>query len=184
MIYVALLRGINVGGNNKIDMKQLKTVVERVGMRSVKTYINTGNIIFSDPDERTKEDIARLLENAIETHFALQIKVLIVSLHDMQRVMDTLPDTWKNDDAMKSDVLFLWEEYDRESVVEELGAKPGIDEIRYVPGAVLWSIDRKNATKSGLSKIIGTPLYRHVTIRNVNTTRKIFAMMQAAEQLN
>ena len=46
MIYIALLRGINVGGNNKIDMKLLKLTFERVGMKSVKTYINSGNIIF------------------------------------------------------------------------------------------------------------------------------------------
>lgn len=47
MIYIALLRGINVGGKNKIDMKLLTQSFEQVGMNNVVTYINTGNIIFS-----------------------------------------------------------------------------------------------------------------------------------------
>src|SRR5690606_33585846 len=108
MVYIALLRGINVGGNNKIDMKLLKKAFEQVGMNNVVTYINSGNIIFTS-DIQSKTEIAHILETEIMESFGLQIKVLILSLDDMERVMLSLPESWTNDDKMKSDVLFLWD---------------------------------------------------------------------------
>ncbi len=85
----------------------------------------------------------------------------------------------KNDKDMKSDVMFLWDEIDDESVLENLVIKPNIDTVKYVPGAILWSVDKKNVTKSGMSKIVGSKIYKQVTVRNVNTTRKIYELMQA-----
>lgn len=182
MVYIALLRGINVGGKNKIDMKLLKQTFERVGMESVVTYINTGNIIFTR-DGLSKTKIAHILEGAIYEDFGLQIKVVVRSIEDVRKIIDAIPDTWKNDKEMKSDVMFLWDEIDDESVLEKLIIKPEIDTVKYVPGAILWSIGRENATKSGMSKIIGSKIYKQVTIRNVNTTRKIYELMQAAKHL-
>jgi len=179
MIYVALLRGINVGGNNKIDMKQLKKSFEQAGMNNVVTYINSGNIIFTH-DSRSKANIADILETAILENFGLQIKVLVLDYDDMKRIMASLPESWTNDDQMKSDVLFLWEDIDHESVLDKLVMKPDIDSVIYVPGAILWSVSRENVTKSGMSKIIGSEIYRKTTVRNVNTTRKIYELMQAS----
>ncbi|CAM3404933.1 DUF1697 domain-containing protein [Marinicrinis lubricantis] len=180
MIYVALLRGINVGGNNKIDMKQLKKAFEDAGMHHVVTYINTGNIIF-DSDIPSKTDISRILEQAIQDVFGLQIKVLVRSIDDMAKVMDSLPEHWTNGQQMKSDVMFLWDEIDDESILEQLQAKPDIDTVIYLPGAILWSVERQHVTKSGMHKIIGTKIYRQMTVRNVNTTRKIVELMLAAK---
>jgi len=177
MVYVALLRGINVGGNNKIDMKQLKQTFERVGMKDVVTYINTGNIIFSN-EGLTKTELSRILEGAIQDDFGLQIKVVVRSIDDIQGIIAAIPDTWKNDQDMKSDVMFLWDEVDDESVLENLVIKPTIDTVKYVPGAILWSVDKSTLTKSGMSKLIGTKLYKQVTVRNVNTARKIYELMQ------
>ena len=178
MIYVALLRGINVGGNNKMDMKQLKISFERAGMNNVVTYINSGNIIFAH-DSLSKAHIASILETAILEDFGLQIKVLVLDLHDMNRILASLPESWTNDDQMKSDVLFLREEIDHESVLDKLVIKPDIDSVIYVPGAILWSVSRQHVTKSGMSKMIGTEIYRKTTIRNVKTTRKIYELMLA-----
>lgn len=180
MVYVALLRGINVGGNNKIDMKLLKKVFEQAGMSSVVTYINSGNIIFT-VNGLSKTTIAHILEEAILTNFELQIKVLVRSLNDIKRVIHFLPESWKNDKQMKSDVLFLWDEIDDESVLNHLVIKPEFDTVKYVPGAILWSVEKKYMTKSGMSRLIGTKLYKQITIRNVNTTRKIYELMQTAE---
>ncbi|TWT25244.1 DUF1697 domain-containing protein [Planomicrobium sp. CPCC 101110] len=177
MVYVALLRGINVGGNNKIDMKMLKRMFEEAGMTAVKTYINSGNIIFTDAS-RSKKGITAILEEAIFTHFGLRIKVLVYSFEEFRVIAEAIPAEWTNDDAMKSDVLFLWEEVNAESVLDGLTAKPEIDSVYYVQGAVLWSVDRDKATRSGMAKIIGTPLYKLVTIRNINTVRKLYELMQ------
>lgn len=178
MVYIALLRGINVGGNNKIDMKMLKQAFEQVGMNDVVTYINTGNVIFSN-NELSKAELSGVLEKVIEDVFGLQIKVVVRSVEDVGRIINAIPDTWKNDKDMKSDVMFLWDEIDDESVLENLVTKPNIDTVKYVPGAIIWSVDKKNLTKSGMSKIIGSKIYKQVTVRNVNTTRKIFELMQA-----
>lgn len=178
MVYIALLRGINVGGKNKIDMKLLKQTFEQAGMSDVVTYINTGNIIFSYKGQ-SKTELARILEEAIHHDFGLQIKVVVRSVDDVREIINAIPDTWKNDKDMKSDVMFLWDEIDNESVLENLVIKPNIDTVKYVPGAILWSVDKKNVTKSGMSKIIGSKLYKQVTIRNVNTARKIYELMQA-----
>jgi uncharacterized protein (DUF1697 family) len=178
MVYIALLRGINVGGNNKIDMKLLKQTFERVGMKDVVTYINTGNIIFSSVDQ-SKTELSSILEEAIHDDFGLRIKVVVRSIDDVRGIIHAIPDTWKNDKDMKSDVMFLWDEIDDETVLENLVIKPTIDTVKYVPGAILWSIEKKNANKSGMSKIIGTKIYKQVTVRNVNTARKIYELMEA-----
>lgn len=179
MIYVALLRGINVGGNNKVDMKQLKKTFEQAGMSNVITYINTGNVIF-EQDGLSQHELVHLLEQAIANDFRLQIKVVIRSIEQYAAMMKDIPDHWTNDASMKCDVMFLWEEVDHETTLEQLTIKPEIDTVRYVNGAIVWSIAKENVTKSGLSKIIGTELYKKMTIRNINTTRKIYELMQQA----
>jgi uncharacterized protein (DUF1697 family) len=178
MIYIALLRGINVGGNNKIDMKLLKHTFEQAGMNDVVTYINTGNIIFSYKD-KSKTELALMLEEAIHNDFGLRIKVVIRTVDDVRGIINAIPDTWKNDKEMNSDVMFLWDEIDDESVLEHLVIKPDIDTVKYVPGAILWCVDKINVTKSGRSKIMGSKIYKQVTVRNVNTARKIYELMQA-----
>ncbi|MFC7322573.1 DUF1697 domain-containing protein [Halobacillus campisalis] len=177
MKYAALLRGINVGGKNKMDMKLLRQTFEKAGMTSVVSYINTGNIIFDD-DEHSRTELTHSIEKAIETDFGLEIKVVVRSMEDFQRLMENLPDSWKNDQEMKSDVLFLWDDIDADSILEELDIKEGIDHVIYVSGAVLWSINRKNINKSGMKRLAGSSLYKRMTIRNVNTTRKIYERMQ------
>lgn len=179
MIYVALLRGINVGGNNKVDMKQLKKTFEHAGMNNVVTYINTGNVIF-EHNNLAQEELVELLEKAIADDFQLNIKVVIRSMEQYAAMMKDIPADWTNDAAMKSDIMFLWEEVDHESTLEKLDMKPGIDTVRYVKGAILWSVAKEHVTKSGLSKIIGTELYKKITVRNINTTRKIFELMLKA----
>ncbi|MGG4469493.1 DUF1697 domain-containing protein [Paenibacillus alvei] len=177
MIYIALLRGINVGGKNKMDMKLLKQTFEQAGMNDVVTYINTGNIIFSSIST-SKTDLSRILEEAIHSDFGLKINVLICSFDDFKAIIHSIPDTWRNDKDMKSDVLFLWDEIDDESVLKNLVIKPDIDRVVYVPGAILWSAEKKNISKSGMVKIVGSKLYKQVTVRNVNTARKIYELLQ------
>jgi len=176
MIYVALLRGINVGGKNKIDMKQLKETFEQIGMKAVVTYINSGNVIFND-DQHTVPELTDLIETAIKKDFHFDIRVLIRSIRDLENTMKSLPESWKNDEDMKCDILFPGEEFDRETVLDEMQVKPFIDTVIYTPGAILWSVARKDVTRSGIVKIVGSSLYKSMTVRNVNTFRKLYAIM-------
>jgi uncharacterized protein (DUF1697 family) len=176
MIYTALLRGINVGGNSKIDMKTLKKVFEDLGMNNVKTYINSGNVIFES--ELSSDPLVKKIEKEIESEFKISVKVLIKDINEIRKINDALPKSWLNNDEMKSDVMFLWDEVDSKSVLEELPTKEDIDEVKYVKGAVLWRVDRDKVTRSGISKIVGTKLYKQMTVRNCNTLRKLLEMME------
>lgn len=181
MIYTALLRGINVGGNNKVEMKRLKAAFELAGMKCVKTYINSGNIVFVNAD-LPRAELAVVLEAAIRTEFGLHIRVLVRSLQEMQAIFDVLPEDWSNGDERKSDILFLWDEVDETSVPAALPLTPGIGTLLFAPRAVLFSVDRTEAGRSGMNKLIGSKLYAQMTVRNVNTTRQIMKLMRELEQ--
>ncbi len=177
MRYVALLRGINVGGNNKIDMKTLKMVFEKVGMEEVQTYINSGNVIFQS-SKKSISLMEEILESAIIKEFGISVRVLVKSEDQMNHILAALPVEWKNDAEMKCDVMLLWEEIDDEKVIKQLPVRDGIDVVRYTKGAILWSVDRKNLKKSTMAKLVGTKLYSQMTVRNCNTTRKLGEMIK------
>lgn len=177
MKYVALLRGINVGGDRKVDMNRLRTTFERVGLDEVRTYINSGNVIFS-ARPADAPNLKRALERAIKVDFGFAVKVLLRDANEMAALLEELPDDWANDDAAKCDVIFLGEDVDSPEVLEQLVIKPDIDDVRYVPGAVLWRVERPNVTRSGLMRLVGTDLYAQTTVRNCNTVRKLAELMQ------
>lgn len=181
MIYVALLRGINVGGKNKVDMKQLKALFEQTGMTAVTTYINSGNVIFSHPKSAPKE-LEATLEKVIEKRFGFAVKVLVRDLDNIRKVAAALPGTWQNDLHAKCDAMFLWETVDSPKLVEKLLIKPEFEEVRYIASTLLWRVDRKYITRSGMMRIAGTPLYKQMTIRNCNTLRKLLERMERIEE--
>jgi uncharacterized protein (DUF1697 family) len=170
--YVALLRGINVGGSNKVAMAELRETVARIGGEDVRTYINSGNVIF-DHRGRSPARLASKVEQAIADDLGVEIKVLVVTASELGRIADSIPGSWSNDREMRSDVIFLWEDLDTPEVLEDLPIREGIDEVRYVPGAVLWRIDTADRNRSGKGKLVGSAIYRSMTIRNVNTVRKL-----------
>lgn len=173
---MALLRGINVGGKNKVAMARLQTSFETLGLKDVSTYINSGNILFSSDTSVTT--LTDRIEAVIEKDFGFKIHVVLRDQENILHLAKAIPKTWMNGSDSKTDVLFLWEEYDRKEILGELTIKPGIDHVQYLPGAIVWHVDRANINKSGLLKIVGTPLYKRVTIRNINTVRKLAELLQ------
>lgn len=179
MISVALLRGINVGGKNKVEMGRLRQTFERVGLAGVRTYINTGNVIF-DSGGRSPGALRPDLQAAITDEFDLELEIVLRDIDEMTATAEAIPESWVNDSTMKCDVMFLWESVDSPDIIEELPVREGIDTVTYVPGAVIWKVDRPNLTRSGMSRIVGTNLYKAMTVRNCNTVRKIVELMAEA----
>lgn len=177
MTYVALLRGINVGGNHRVEMKRLKILCEQLGLTNVATYINSGNVIFDD-NQHSSAQLSSRLEKAIAATFGFPVKVLIRDLPAIKSTTQALPNNWVNDQTMKCDVLFLSAEIDHPSILDQFKLRPEFEELKYVPGALLWRIDRPHISKSALLKLVGTPLYKQMTIRNCNTLRKLEQLMQ------
>lgn len=97
-VYVALLRGVNVGGRGKVDMRELKRQVESLGCSDVSTYINSGNVIFRD--RRAASTLTRLLEAELGRRVAVR------SLAQIQALCRRIPADWGNDKDKKTDVGF------------------------------------------------------------------------------
>jgi uncharacterized protein (DUF1697 family) len=181
MKYVALLRGINVGGNNRVEMSKLKGIFEDLGYLDVVTYINTGNVIF-EIEEKNNEIVKKEIEKALKDNFKFEIRVVLRDGKNIEKVCKKIPTDWQNNDEMKTDVLFLWEEFDNKKSLDLINKKEGIDNLIYVDGAIVWNVDRKNYTKSGMNKFINSVLYKNMTARNVNTVRKICELMKNNER--
>lgn len=180
MIAVALLRGINVGGNNKIDMKQLKVSFEALGFESVKTYINSGNIIFKT-NNKDLEALSKMISMKIEEDFNLSIKVLIRTFEDIDAVIKEIPNHYANNQEMKCDVMFLWDEESPENIHQHVHINPDVDQVHFTNNAFVVALDKVNYNKSGFRKLIGTPIYKQMTIRNINTVRKVHHLMQSMD---
>ncbi len=208
MKYVALLRGINVGGNKTVSMAALKTTFESLGCVEVRTYINSGNVIFSVPGTQkaekvgkgegrgakaatgkkdallcaaTKEGegaIAALIEKAIQKDFGFEVRVLVCSDRKLHAIARSIPASWTNDIQQRTDVLFLWQDFDHAKSAALVGARQGIDTVMYVPGALIWHLQKVNHNKSGMRDFIGTEVYKNMTGRNVNTVRKLADMVE------
>ncbi len=178
--YVALLRGINVGGNNKVEMARLKTEVEALGYTQVATYINSGNVVFATKETDIAK-IAKKIERVIEKTFHLSISVVVRSHAQIKKVCTAIPDEWQNNAEQKTDVMFLWEAYDSKKSLSLVTINPDVDTVKYVAGAIVWHLKKSDYNKSGMHDIIGTELYKHVTVRNVNTVRKLKGMMEQSE---
>lgn len=171
MIYIALLRGINVGGKAKVEMHRLKSVFEQAGCQDVSTYINSGNVIFCD--ERDAETLADILEAAIAKEFGFSVPVVIRDQANIKMLVQKIPAGWTNDKRQKTDVMFLWENVDDEEVLAKIKINPQLENILYLPGALVWNIGRANVKPGGGIKLIQADLYKYVTVRNINTVRKL-----------
>jgi uncharacterized protein (DUF1697 family) len=176
-VYVALLRGINVGGNNMIRMSALKASVERLGFDDVSTYINSGNILF-----RTKITDARKLETTIERmlvdEYTLASKVVIRSAAEMAGLVKKLPKDWTGDKEWRYNVIFLRHTIDSKDIVASLKWKPDVEQVSYVPGTLLWCARVKDVNKTAMQKLSSQKVFQEMTVRNLNTTRKLHELMQ------
>jgi len=171
MKYIALLRGINVGGNRKVEMKKLKSLFESLGFENISTYINSGNVIFESSKKQNL--IQKEIEAGIEKEFGFAVAILLKTEKEMQNIATAIPADWQNDKEYKADVAYLFPEIDSRKIMADLPFRREYLDVRYVKGALLWHLDRKNYNHSHLNKIIGHRLYQLVTVRNVNTARRL-----------
>jgi uncharacterized protein (DUF1697 family) len=177
--YVALLRGINVGGNNVIPMNALAKTFERMGFDSVKTYIASGNVLFRTGGGEPRA-IEASIERALSKAHAYDARVVLRSHAEMAQYVKDLPRTWKRlDPEMRYNMLFLRHEVDSRSILEGLAPKPGIEQVWYRPGIVYWSAHTSDLARTSMVKLSSKGIYKHVTVRNLNTTRKILELMDA-----
>jgi uncharacterized protein (DUF1697 family) len=180
--YAAFLRGINVGGNTIISMSKLKECFEALGYENVKTYINSGNVVFQTKIKQSAKLEAQL-EEAIDKQFGLQVKVVVRSLPQMEELIKKVPKSWDGSKDYRYNVIFLTRTIDSPKILDDLSPKPDIEELHYRPGVLFWSAKTSDLTKTGMLKINKMTIYDEMTVRGINTTRKVYDLMLETDSL-
>jgi uncharacterized protein (DUF1697 family) len=176
--YIALLRGINVGGNNKVSMADLRVCFEQSGFTDVSTYINSGNVLFSS-DESDLVKLVEKCETAIEKQFGFSVVVMVLAVDDLKTALGEKPNWWASDDpkVARSEALFIIPPTTAEQVLTEIQKKSSaVDKFASSGQVIFWSLPRENYNKSIVPKIIGTPIYRRITIRGASTVKKLLEL--------
>lgn len=177
MKYVAWLRGINVGGKGKVSMAELALVVEKCGYTNVVTYINSGNVVFVATGE-TAEKITHTLEHAFEKAFHFPIPVVLRSEKQIEKTLEEMPSSWKKNADLRCYLAFVKEPVTPEEVASSIKINEAVDAMDLGPGVVYMSTKMSGLTKSGFTKLVGTKIYQSITLRNLNTAKKIWEIMQ------
>lgn len=179
MKYVLLLRGINVGGKNKVKMDTLKQQLAQLKCANVVSYINSGNLIFDAEDnvENVRSAIAQMLAE----NYEFDILFALIPGEAFAKAVEALPSWWRDGGLARRDALFFTDGITRELVQERIGRMKLCDEIvHYSDIAVFWGkIQEKEYLKTAYHKYLGAEdFYKRVTIRNGNTVEKILALLR------
>jgi uncharacterized protein (DUF1697 family) len=179
MKYVALLRGINVGGKNKVPMTSLKKCLEELGFSNVSTYIASGNVILESG--KPADEIKAQLEKALPESFKLDdelIKVLVLTRNQLQAVIDNKPEGFgEHPEKYHSDALFLIG-IDSASAMPLFNPREGVDNVWPGDGVIYSQRLSSQRTRSRLNIIMATPAYKSMTIRSWNTTTKLLEILK------
>ena len=176
--YVALLRGINISGKNKVPMEELKKGFEKLAFEEVKTYLNSGNVIFSSDEDDTKK-FTNQIEVMIKEQFELDISVFVISSEALEDILQNAPDWWGNDNKeIYDNLIFIISPAKFSDVYNEIGEpKKELEKIENYKEVIFWSFSRKDYQKTNWwSRTASSNINTQLTIRTANTIRKIANM--------
>jgi len=180
--YLALLRGINVGGNNIIKMADLKACFESMGFAEVVTFIQSGNILFKAA-EKDRAKLTTKIENVLSKRFSYKSRIVTVTHKELKKVVDEAPKGFGKDlDKYRCDVIFLKEPLTPKEAMKNVSIKDGVDSAYPGKSVLYFSRLISKASQSHLSKTIKLPVYQNMTIRNWNTTTKLLSLMEKGNE--
>src|SRR5918994_2823031 len=175
--YTILLRGINVGGKNKVSMAALKETLQGLGYTNVSTYIASGNVLLESAE--SPERIKAQIEAALIENFELGdevIKVLVLSRGQLQAVIENKPEHFGDrPNEYHSDAIFLMG-VDAADAMSAFSPREGVDEVWPGDGVIYSQRLSAERTKSRLNRVMTSPLYKSMTIRSWSTTVKLWEM--------
>ena len=175
--YLVLLRGINVGGRNRVAMADLRKVVESLGHTDVVTYIQSGNVLFTAPTTPAAE-LTRRIEAMLAQAFDYVPTVVVRTRRQMRAIVDRAPKGFGREPAKyRYDLIFLKEPLAAKVALQSVPTKPGVDAAHPGTGVLYFSRLSAKASQSRLSRIVSSPIYPSVTIRNWQTTTRLLSMM-------
>jgi uncharacterized protein (DUF1697 family) len=178
-IFVALLRGINVGGKNLIRMSALKDSFKAAGFEDVETFIQSGNVLFRATG--SGRELARRIETRLSKTFDYEATVVVRSHAQMRAIVEGAPKGFGAKSGVQlCDVIFLKEPLTASAALKKIPLKEGVDRAYAGRGVIYTSRLASKATQSRLTRIISTPIYKSMTLRNWNTTTRLLGKMNEA----
>ena len=176
--YALLVRGINVGGKNKVVMAELRQELTELGLGNVETYINSGNIFFTSTDPKVR--LVEKLEAFFGVHYPFIQNFSLLSQKDYEAELENLP-AWWNEDLARKDVLFYTERLDVDQVIEKVDSLKLEDEVvHFGKLGIFWGkYSEESYYETAYHKyLLKMPFYRQITIRNAKTFDKIGQMLK------
>lgn len=177
-LYIAFLRGVNISGKNKIPMAELKTGFENLGFGAVKTYLNSGNVLFSS-DRNGREELASQIESMIKVKFGVDIPVFVILRQELEDIRKTPPlGGAPGREGIYDNLVFIMPPAVFSQVLDEIGMpREGLEQIQNYKEAIFWSFSRKDYQKTNWwPKTASAAISRKLTIRTANTVRKLVGM--------
>ena len=179
--FLALLRGLNVGGQNVISKADLIRCFEDLGYAGVRTYIQSGNVLFRSPETRVAE-LTRAIETRLSERLGQPVRAVVFPRARYRAAVRAAPAGWGRDDDRKHNALFTLRGVTPRRVVAQLPPpKPDIESLATGPGVIFWSISKEQETRTTWMKLAATPVYQQVTIRNHRT---VFRLLELLEELD
>ncbi len=177
--FLALLRGINVGGKNVIAKDDLRLCFEDLGLTNVRTYIQSGNILFRSEETSVKK-LTAAVEAGLSKRFSYEAQAVVLPYRKYKSAVEAAPDGWGSDDEQKHNALFTLSSIRPKRVLAQLPPpKSDIETVTTGPGVIFWSISKKHQTKTTLMKLSQELVYQQMTVRNHNTVFKLLELFEA-----
>lgn len=174
--YVALLRGINVGGRRPVAMADLRTAFAAHGQRAVRTYIQSGNVVFAS--DAHADTLEADLEAMLGRTFGHDITVVVRAHEQMRAIVGGAPAGFgERPKTQHSDVIFLKPPLTSSAAIRVLQPREGVDRAWPGPGVLYVQRLSERRAQSGLTRITAAPEYRLMTIRNWRTTTKLLSLL-------
>ena len=176
--FVALLRGVNISGKNKISMADLKESFIGLGYTGVLTHLNSGNVVFSD-NENDEVVLAEQIKTMVRVRFGMDIPVFVIMQSELEHLLCKAPDWWGTSNKdIYDNLIFAIPPATAEIIAGKIGEPTkGLEQIHICENAVFWSFDRKKYAKANWwKKTASTGIGKMITIRTANTLRKIVTM--------
>lgn len=176
--FLALLRGINVGGKNVIAKDALRRCFEEIGLSGVRTYIQSGNILFRS-DRTRVEELTEAIEHGLSDRFSYAARAVVLSHGSYRSAVRAAPAAWGHDDAQRHNALFTLAGITPKRAIAQLASpRADVETVTAGPGVIFWSVSRKRATRSTWIKLPASPVYQQVTARNHNTVFKLLELFE------
>lgn len=172
--YICLLRAINVGGKNRLPMAELKKVLEQAGCQDVKTYINSGNVIFRS----SRDNLQDFCQTLLKEQFGLSIACQILSAETLLVLAEQVPDWFNQSPDNKYNAIFTIAPWTSKDVIQRMPAiRDELEQLVTAEQVIFWTCAKKDFSRTSYSKLAAkADVYAMTTVRNGNTFFKLVGL--------